>query len=251
MKAEHDSQEQLVLKAEWGAPLTPQEAEALEKFLSTPQGRAYLDGVRATKKLIRQEGSVIPEEVIDQEQSTYLREKFEATLRARAQTTRSQFRGLLLVSFGAAAAFSLFFGHILPRFHPKQPGPGDVLSLWIVLLGAATLFCLYMLYRLHELQHAPDLFDRLTARERRVPRTIAAQLRRMPTMLFLIYLLSLEEGWGKALVVVPTMWVLFALAAHYLRRTLRRERMGEDRELWSWWYGELDGERESGPSRTS
>jgi hypothetical protein len=38
------------------------------------------------------------------------------------------------------------------------------------------------------------------------------------------------------------LWVLFAFAALALRGRERRQRMGEDPELWTWWYGELERE---------
>ena len=234
-------EESLVLKAEFGGSLEPGEPEALQRFLATPEGHAYRDGVLATRRLVREDGATSVQAgalAIDEVQS--LRTRFETTLHERAGSIRERMRGFVLLSFGITSAFSLFFGHILPRFHPKQPGPGDVLSLWIVGYVGAALFCAYMLYRLHEMQRAPDLFDRLTGRARRVPRTLAAHLRRTPIMILLVMLVAREEGWVRASVAIVSLWIVFALAAHYLRRRQRRERMGKDPELWSWRYGELD-----------
>jgi len=232
-------EETLVLKAELGGELGAEERRDLERFLGTTEGRAVQTGVRATRALLRDDGSgndgsVGVVEVAD------LRARFETTARERARFVRGRFRGFLLLSFGVATGWAVFFGHVLPLIHPKQPGPGDVLTLWLVLYGGAALFCAYMLYRLYEMERAPDLFDRLTGRERRVPRTLAAHLRKAPIAFLLIALVANQEGWARATIGVLSLWTLFAFAAHFLRARLRRERMGEDAELWSWWYGELD-----------
>jgi len=230
----HEWEETLVLKREFAGELENEEAAAVERFLATPEGRAYLAGVHATRALVKDETRP-PSPAAAAE----LRARFEATMRANARFLRGRMRGFFLLSFGAATGSALFFGHVLPRFRPARPGAGDVLGLWLVMGGAAALFCAIMYYRLRELERAPDLFDRLTGRERRVPRTLAAHLRKLPIVLLLVALVAREQGWVRAFFGVLVLYVLFALAAHFLRAQVKRQRLGMDAELWAWWYGEV------------
>ena len=244
MSGENEYEETLVLKAEFGGALDEDEAKRVEAFVSTPHGHAYREGVRTTRAMLSSPaptpGTKLHEDELPVAETARLRARFEEALRGQGQVMRRQLLGLVLISFGAVAAASTFFGHVLPRFHPKQPGPGEVASLWLFGLASATLFCLYMAYRLRELERAPDLFDRLTGRARSVPRTLAQHLRRLPVVAFFIWFLSRTEGWRRATIGVVGLWVVFALAAHLLRGRERRQRMGMDPELWSWWYGELE-----------
>lgn len=229
-----EREEALVLRAEFGAELDAEECRLLADYLRTPEGRAVRRGVRATRALVGSEPSGVGDD------AARLRARFEQTLRAQARATRRRFLGLVAVALLAATGVSLFFGHVLPRFASRQPGPEDLRNLWLLTHGAALALCAYLYLRLRRLESVPDLFDRLTRRERRTPRTLADHLVRAPLYLLLTAYLARREGWAKAALSVGILWVVFALAARLLRARLRRSRTAEDEELWSWWYGEAE-----------
>ncbi len=229
----------LILKSEYGAKLSAEESRALEQLLATREGRAVQAGIRATRALASR-GLAGDVGALTSEEAASMRARFEERIREQAGGVRKQMLGFIAVTFGAAIIGTCFFGYVLPLFHPKQPGPGDVASLWILTLGAATLFCATMYYRLTLIHRAPNLFDQLTGRERRVPRTIKAHLRKFPIFLLLVLWWARDLGWWRSAATVLTLWIAFAVTAHFLRGRLRKERMGEDQELWTWWYGEVE-----------
>ncbi len=240
MSQSEDPMEQLFLKSEFGGELDKAETARVAGFLGTDQGRAFRDGVRQTREILQvrvadadDRTPLAPARVAE------LRARFDATHRLNTRSMSRRFLGLLLGSF-CMATLGALVGHILVPFHPRAPESPDLTNLWIVLYSAAAIFSAYMFYRLRELEHAPDLFDRLARREPSLPRSLADHLGYFPIIAVLVMLTATREGWLWALAEVLTLWLVFALSAHYLRRLLRRQRMDTDPELWTWWYGERD-----------
>jgi len=237
MSDERARLEQLVLKAAFGGTLDETEDASCRRFLATAEGRAYEEGVVQTRRFLQSTPSREERTPLSAERIAHLRARFVTTHRLNAHQRRRRFLGLLLGAFGFATAGALL-GHLLGPLRARPPTPEDLRNLWILLYGAAGLFSAFMFFRLRELEHAPDLFDRLTRRERRQPHALGAMLRTLPLVAALTFLGARGRGWGHALLWVPLAWIVLAVGAHVLRAWMRRTRMDRDPELWSWWYGD-------------
>jgi hypothetical protein len=232
MSEAHEREQQLVLKEIFGARLTPEEARELEAFRSTAAGGESERSARDFKRLIDEIGVVRVEPIDARAMVTRL----ETTLREQGKAFRRRFLPFCLAVYALFALGALVFS-ALPS--PGKSGAGPA-SLWIVMLGGATVCCVFAFLRMHRLEHG-HLYDELAAAgSGRATRTLEQRAGSWLLIALVATLIGLREGWSfaagfTALVVLGTL-ALAALA----RRAVKRSRIREDPELWSWWYGERD-----------
>ena len=235
MGDEMNREEELLLKMEYGAELDAQERQELDSFLASPGANGLQREVRSMRKLLDE----IDEPAGMECDLSEMRSRFEESVREQARFVRGRMRGFVLGTFGAASFFAIFFGNILPLFHPKQIGLGGKLALWIGGFVWSAIICAYLYYRLFWMQNDPDLFDRLIKIEQRTPRSLTDHLRRLPILFLAMLLMWWQDGWRTGFIGVPIIWALFVGFAYVLNSNTRRLRIAQDEELWSWWYGDV------------
>ena len=223
----HERAKLAQLKQAFCGELDAAEQEELAGFLATEEGREFSDTTAEVIDLVRKLDvgvNVVPAPID-------MGLRFERTMREQARESRKRF-----VPF-CVGVFALFSLGLLGPVVFGKPGMNAEgwMELSIVIYGGASAFCFAVWLRNRRILRERDVIAYMAASEPVSPRSLRSRLLRWTVVLLsLAYLAERHFGWPIAISVCAAM-VLFRC---WGVRNLRHERLKQDAELWSWWYGE-------------
>jgi len=160
--------------------------------------------------------------------------RFETTTVAKAAAFQRGFARFVALVAAVSAVPALLVVYLKTGGLP----PLAVLEVLALMWGMMGLFCLACWLRARRILRDEDLVRSVSGRESGRARR---GWKRAVVVLLLLVLLAFEarrSGWLAAAGAMGALAVAMTLAERWLRRGERARRMREDRELWSWWYGE-------------